>query len=218
MRCSGWLGRWWAPCLWRGWAEAGRPAPGASGIERVCLGKGSAGPGFSLGSNFLLGDLGQVVWGGLRWRRHEHVLYPCSWWRPRHLAGGCWPARNPSPLEMLSVALEPSGDPSHWYRCEQSAQCYILWAGSTCPRWTPQWGSGLNRFCVVLADSSTEPTLGEALGLSLHPCLSSPHCLQTPRAQPALGGASQCPWPKHFWGSGSQDHSVWRTQGPWVPG
>lgn len=123
MRCSGWLGRWWAPCLWRGRAEAGRPAPGASGIERVCLGKGSAGPGFSLGSNFLLGDLGQVVWGGLRWRRHEHVLYPCSWWRPRHLAGGCWPARNPPPPEMLSVALEPPGDPSHWHRCGQSAQC-----------------------------------------------------------------------------------------------
>lgn len=42
----------------------------------VCPGKGSGGPGFSLGSDFLLGDLGQVVWGWLRWRHPEQVLYP----------------------------------------------------------------------------------------------------------------------------------------------
>ena len=75
LRCAGWCRRSEHTAV-KGWSTAWETSPlGLLGLTG-CPGKGSEGPGFSLGSDFLLGDLGQVVWGWLRWNHPEQVLYP----------------------------------------------------------------------------------------------------------------------------------------------
>lgn len=83
-----------------------------------------------------------------------------------------------------------------WTECPKSAlQDWVhlsqLMPGRPAPGLNPQQRSELSRFGALLAGPKTEPTLGGALGFSPWPCLSSSHHLQTPGAQPALGGVFQ---------------------------